>query len=369
MLKQKNVLNKIVNLWDLNQEDQNNKLEILKDWETKLSEDEFDIILKICRGFNYYSQELTARAYKTIFENKARTINDFDTFMKESLFFPLRRKDRIESAVDMFSSFRLVNKIDANQTRIMCLAEYLKNYKDRITYLKNIDKTSMKMDDDENSTIENLQDSLKDSIKDQKVCSKIKKRIGKIKASQTDRQDHLDKLVLEFHKNYYSVKNIIIIDDFIGTGDSGVSFLRKIGEVIGDSKINFNLFLWVIETSDSGKQAIEKKAEELGFKIDISFYKKSIDVLEKDKIFSSDHIDDVNERIKTINKRHRLRPGIYCKNHAIASFVNAPNNNLTLLSENSINWTALFLRTKRNEVEKIASDTEIKDTFEFIRRQ
>ncbi|WP_002150848.1 phosphoribosyltransferase-like protein [Bacillus cereus] len=368
MLKQIKEVNELVHTWDLDQEQRNKKLEILMKWEAQLEKEEFKTILEICNEFNYYSERLTAQAYKSVFEKNACSIEDFDTFIEQSLFMPLRRKDRFESAIGMFFSFINVNKINVNRTYVNSPADYLKKYKASKEYFRKIDNEYSQEDDNQEATILSLQKELQAYNKNTKLSSKIKKRISKLQFSKARRKLRLEKLIEDFHENYFSVKNLIIVDDFIGTGDSVVTLLKEIGRIIGDSVISINLFLWVIEASESGMEEIEKKAKELRIKIEISFYKISTDVLEEDIIFARNNINGVKEMIKKINKRNGLRTSRYCKNHAIASFVNAPNNNLTVLSEESSTWTALFLRTKRNKVKRKTSSAELKDTFQYLRK-
>jgi hypothetical protein len=367
MLKQKvKDIKELVNIWDLNPTKREQKLEILRKWENDLNEAEFETILEICNQFNYYSEKLTAEAYKSIFEKNASAVESFDMFMQSSLFMPLRRKDRIESAVDMFSAFRLANEIDANRTYVDGPISYLSKYKNSEGYLREIVKKKEQADSEDEDRIQNLQKELNVNSYNKKVTSKINKRISILEAKINKRDCSVSDLVKKFTENYFSVKNIVIIDDFIGTGSSVVNFLKKIDEIIGGSKIQVRLFIWVIEASASGMKEIEEKAKELNIKINISFYKKSIDVLAADIIFTCETENVVKEMITDINKRYGLRRGQYCKNHAIASFVNAPNNNLTLLSEESSSWTALFLRTKRNKNERKLSKDEIKDAYQYL---
>lgn len=368
MLNQLKNFNELVHLWDLDQEERDKKIEIFQMWEKNLNKDEFETILEICNHFNYYSYKLTAEAYKSIFDKNACNIDKFETFIEQSLFFPLRKKDRVESAVDMFSSFRLVNNIDANRTKMVCPADYLMQYKTSIDYFGKLVKENDQKSIEDKKIIQNLENQLILNKKNKIISKKIKKRINRLQEIKDKREYLLKKKVEVFLENYLSVKNMIIIDDFIGTGDSVVSFLKKIGSILVDSTIGIKFHLWVIEASESGIKAIEETVKQLGIDFDISFYKESINVLEEDKIFSPENISEVKEIIGNINKRNKLRPSRYCKNHAIASFVNAPNNNLTLLSEESSTWTALFLRTKRNKVERKISSTDIKEAYAFLRQ-
>ncbi|SEO44513.1 hypothetical protein SAMN04488134_107160 [Amphibacillus marinus] len=367
MFKRFNKLNEVVHLWDLDKKNKNDKIQILKIWMENLSEDEFGILLDICSNFNYYSEKLTAQVYKKLYENNISKPDDVEIFLSQSLFFPLRKKDRIESAVDMFSSFRLVNNIDANRTKIICPADYLINYNSNYHNLKKLVEENDLTDKNDNERIQNLNQQLI-NIKNETISKKIEKKIINLKKGKNNREQRLNKRVELFNENYFSVKNMIIIDDFIGTGDSVVSFLKKIGKSLKENDINIKINLWVIEASKQGLEAIEDIVTKFELDMSISYYKESIDVLVEEKLFPTQNIRDVQEIIRGINKRNNLKPSRYCRNHAIASFVNAPNNNLTLLSENSFTWNALFPRTKRNKEERIISRTELKEAYDFLRK-
>ncbi|MBB5180491.1 hypothetical protein HNQ44_001919 [Planomicrobium koreense] len=373
-LRKKNIISKTINLnklvsnWDLYPDKQKEKIEILKNWKSQLNKDEYNVILEICKKFNYYSERLTSEVYKNIYIEKSLSIKDFEDFTTHSLFLPLRKKERIESAVSMFSSFIYTNKIDVNRTHVNGPADYLKKFKSSTEYYVNFIENYDKEDKELRNTIEVLKLELNNYPKGQKIYSKVKKRIGKLQKRQNKKELFAQKLLEDFHRNYLSIKNLILIDDFIGTGESVIKVLKEINKILSGSSININLFLWVIEANESGINSIKDKAKELEIEIDISAYKSSIDVLEEDIIFPSDDINNVKEIIKDINKRNKLKQSTYCKNHAIASYVNAPNNNLTLLSEESATWSALFLRDKRNEIKRNVSSSELKDTLQFLRQ-
>ncbi|WP_284037066.1 hypothetical protein [Neobacillus sp. 114] len=361
--EQINDANELVLKWDLGEVQRNEKLDTLMKWETQLEREEFQTILRICNVFNYYSEKLTAQIFKIIFEENFSSL-----FIEHSKFMPLRRKDRVESAVDMFLSFTRINKIDVNRTNLNGPADFLKKYKARKEYLSKMVKENDIEDSKDNAKILNLQNEIKDQSKNQRLQSKIQKQISKVQARKDKRQLRSKELVEEYHLNYYSVKNMIIIDDFIGTGTSVVKLLKEINRIIGNSEISINIIFCVIEASETGIKEIEEVAKKLGIQIQIKFYEKSTDVLAENIVFSSDNINGVKEMIKNINRKNRLKVSTYCKNHAIASFVNAPNNNLTLLSEESSSWTALFLRTKRKVDNREVSSDELKDTMQSLRQ-
>lgn len=57
MLKQIKDINELVLMWDLDENLRNEKLSTLMKWKEDLDEEEFEIVLKICNYFNYYSEK------------------------------------------------------------------------------------------------------------------------------------------------------------------------------------------------------------------------------------------------------------------------------------------------------------------------
>ncbi|MDA1846752.1 hypothetical protein PDL09_06065 [Bacillus cereus] len=367
MLKQIKDINELVLMWDLDGNLRNEKLSTLMKWKEDLEEEEFEVVLKICNHFNYYSERKTAHVYKSVFEEKICSMESVDVFIKKSMFMPLRRKDRIESAIGMLLSFIYLNNIDVNRTNVNGPVDYLKKYKDKKESASKIVEECDQEDSVDDAAILNLQE--KSAIQsNQKVKSKIEKQISGLQARKAKRAKRLNALVKEYDEKYHSVKNLIIIDDFIGTGQSVIKLLNQIGEITKDSDIGTKLYFLVIEASKSGMEEIEKTAKRLNIEIQISFYKISTDVLEENMVFSSDNIDQIKEMISNINKKNKLRKSEYCRNHAIASFINAPNNNLTLLSKENANWKALFLRKTRNNDREEKDSDELKDAMQSLRK-
>ena len=354
-------------MWDLDEKLRNEKLSILMRWKKDLEEKEFEIVLKICNQFNYYSEKKSALVYKSVFEEKICSRENFDEFIKKSIFMPLRRKDRIESAIGMLFNFIHVNNIDVNRTNVNGPIDYLKKYKaNKESASKFVEKFDQENSADK-AAILNLQEK-KAIQSNTRIKSKIEKKISEVQVRKDKREKRLEEVGKEYTEKYYSVKNLIIIDDFIGTGDSVVKLLNKIGEITKDSGIDVKLYFLVIEASKSGMEVIEETAKRLNIEIKICFYKISTNVLEEDMVFSSDNKDEIKKLIKDINKKNKLRDSMYCMNHAIASFINAPNNNLTLLSKENLYWKALFLRKKRNKDREEKDSTELKDAMQYLRK-
>lgn len=358
----------LVNKWDLSEEKKQSKIKILKSWQLKINnEEKFETILKICDYFRYYSPSLTEDTYKKFWEETKKEYGDFEGFLKTTLFTPLRSRERIESSIDMFSQFRLANSIDANSTFIEGPIVFVRKFKERkndlkekITFTKSEEKTLTQQ-------IDILKNSLQTSILDKKTNKKIQKKINTLERKIHALKEQEKSSLNEFKKKFYYVKNIVIVDDFIGTGNSGEKLVKRLANELKESGITITFHLWVLEASDKGKMLIENAAQSLGIDLKIKFGLISHNVLAENLIFMTSDIPRVRDEINELMKDFKIPRSRYSNNHALASFVNAPNNNLALLSNESDRWEALFLRTKRVEEEKIIEDNdELKDIMQFI---
>ncbi|PFZ78743.1 hypothetical protein COL82_09575 [Bacillus toyonensis] len=351
MLTDIDKINDVVNKWDLNEGQKQLKRKILEEWRTCVEDEAiFNDLIKICEGFTYYSERLTAEHYKEIYGEMKKSISNFEEFFDKSIFMPLRRKERMESAVDMFSNFRLANALDANKTYVDGPITFLTRYHRLCNDIQDQMEKHDSHVDKNNKIIAGLKKKLKYNWKDSKVKLKIQKKIEEIESLNKNYTNKLETEVRTFNDKYYHIKNIIIIDDFIGTGESVEKVINKIHEII--NKYEIHIYLLVLEASASGEQYIKSLAEKKNININIFYSKKSIDVLEENVIFPSGYIISARKMVEEINKKFRLPKKPFCKNHAIASFVNAPNNNLVLLSSGSYSWKPIFLRTNRNENRK-----------------
>ena len=357
----------VVNRWDISEELKSEKIKILKSWYVQIDDNKkFDIILKICNEFQYYSTSLTASTYEIIFEDIRKELTDFDVFLKSTLFTPLRSKDRIESSIDMFSNFRLANSIDANSTFVDGPIIFIKKFQQSKNSLRktfeSID-SDIELQNDKKIYLKNKLQYITEINKRKSISKEIKLiqiEINKLNLSK-------NKKIKEFNINYYYVKNIVIIDDFIGTGRSGETLIKDLAQELDGIDIDISFHLWVLEASIDGKKIIEELADSLGIKLDIKSNKISKNVLGENEVFSSDEILMAVETTNSLTKDFNIPRSDFSKNHALASFVNAPNNNLNLLSNESDQWKALFLRIKRGNKSKInTKQNELKDIMKLV---
>ena len=357
----------VVSKWDISEELKRSKIEVLESWREKINDAEkFELLLRICNKFEYYSKKLTADTYKFFFEDARNEHKDFDSFLESTLFTPLRTRERLESSVDMLAHFRLANKIDAASTYVegpvMFIRRYRKFKEDLKKHFESIEEEKTELKKKVGLLNTDLQ-----KIEDGKVKKKIRKRIIEMNTRLLKLDETLKKLANDYKKYYYYVRNIVIIDDFIGTGSSGKKLIRRLAQELEGTDIDISFYLWILETSDIGIEEIERLAKSLGVKLKVKFKRISLNVLEGNEVFSSDELQIATKEINSIQRNFNIPRSRYSKNHALASFVNAPNNNLALLSNESNQWRALFLRIKRVEKDrKVIDNNELKDIMKDV---
>jgi len=357
----------VVSKWDVSEELKRNKIEVLESWREKINDAEkFELLLRICNKFEYYSKKLTADTYKFFLEDARKEHDDFDSFLESTLFTPLRTRERLESSVDMLAHFRLANKIDAASTYVegpvMFIRRYRKFKEDLKKHFESIAEEKTELEKKVGILNADLQ-----KIEDGKIIQIIRKRIIEVDTRLLKLDETLKKLANDYKKHYYYVRSIVIIDDFIGTGSSGKKLVRRLARELEGTDIDISFYLWILETSAIGIEEIERLANSLGVKLKVKFKRISLNVLEGNEVFSSDELQIATKEINSIRINYNIPQSRYSKNHALASFVNAPNNNLALLSNESDQWRALFLRIKRVEKDrKVIDNNELKDIMKDV---
>lgn len=350
-----------VSKWDLNKQKANEKTEILTKWERDINDDEtFLILLKICEHFNYYSENKTAETFFALYNKLEITQKEFDLFFEESIFMPLRRKERTETSIQMFVNFMAANNIDAIKTNMDGPLLYLSKYFEEKEVLHKNIKKFLQLKEENQSKVEKLEERKQENAKDLKTHRKIGKEQRKYEAEIVREKERLKRTLAVVKSKYLDTKNLIIIDDFIGTGDSMMKFFKDCINLI--KVLEVKIYIIVLETSLDGEETILGFAQHNQIDVTIMSGNYSKDVLEKDYIFEKSNVTQVSQKIELLNKKFKINKNIYCKNHAIATYVNAPNNNLTLLSSKSKTWHPIFLRKKKNEKKiKEIKDEDFKD--------
>ena len=133
------------------------------------------------------------------------------------------------------------------------------------------------------------------------------------------------------------VKNIAIVDDYFGSGESIINYLTQLLQSC-DSLKNKNIFILVLQGSFIGKQAIEKFAKENNLCVTLVANKYSKKAFESDNIYSLREVDlhktkysDIYDR-KINNSNYKFG---YGEIEALISFYyNTPNNTLGLFWQN-----------------------------------
>ena len=358
-------INSVIDRLDLSDELKENKKLILRDWEEAVNDsDTFQSILEICNKFNYYSPNITSETYDKLFLESKIENENFDKFVNSAFFMPLRRHSRIETSLEMVSQFRLTNNINISKIYLDGPIVYMKKY--FLRYIEIMPKIETLEADvsNLNRIISNLKKQAKSYEKDINIYKKITKEIEKNEYNLNKIQVEMKHTIEEFNNKYFRVKNIVIIDDFIGTGDSGVKFLKKLSIELKKLKTDINFHLWVLESSEDGLNRISAEAKKLGINLDIKYGRMSMSVLDG----VSSNSEELKTKLNDLMRSYRIPISRYSLNHALSTYVNAPNNNLALLSNKGDNWTPLFLRIKRVEEKIIINTEETKDIILNMKR-
>lgn len=337
-------ISNVVTNFDLDSTElEENKMSVLENWRSKVfAPDEFELILKMCSGFHYYSQRKTASSFQELIDRD----NNKEIISNKSLFMPyIRNDDHSETSIGIFTQFTSKLKIEtydtypgitANKIKIIssvfseyvCLSEISELLHSEITVLK---EAISNEDDPEKKS------ALGREIKDKSLLlsenEKCTRRLFSSQGKQT--------LYLE---------NIILVDDFIGSGSSVINLLTEIGNELYLLQSFINFYFICLEASEKGIQNINEKLRELKISnFHILNYTEAIDILNNSSIFTEEEQVEINKIVKTIEDDYDLQINPkYSMNTAIASFMNAPNNNVTILSFKNDQWCPLFERKQRS---------------------
>lgn len=339
-------IEEIVSKWDMNEELKLEKINILKAWMKKTEkQNDKEILLTICSNITYYSEKLSVDTLKKI--------TNFEENSETTVYLPVRKYDRVESSVPIFSSFIVDSGIRRRNVDNLIMER-------AALYLKNLFVAISEYD------------SLVNELKKPKTKEKEKELLEK-----------LEKVMKKPNYKYcfYKLENIALIDDFIGSGESLISFIEKslvpLFEYF-DSSRPLNITFYVFESSLEGKKKINSFIKQNGLipdNITISIVEgaEALDFLENETIYdklADITLKDVKSTIKDIDNKYNFKTSKFSKNMGVASFVNAPNNNLSVISKsnNKKKWEALFERTKVVSKRNVDKDFEnisksIKDAF------
>ena len=158
-------------------------------------------------------------------------------------------------------------------------------------------------------------------------------------------QDSLSNIISE-----NDIKNIVIVDDYFGSGKTIIKYLTKLLQ-LSDQLKDRNIFILVLEGSFVGKQAIEKFAKDNQLNITIVANKYSKKAFDSDNVYSLTEVDFHRTKYSDIyDKRinnNEYKFG-YGEIEALVSFYyNTPNNTLGLFWQNVCGFHGLFERHKK----------------------
>lgn len=351
-------INEVVDNWDLSLNEKEEKEKILKIWEESIpNSQEFDFLLRICFSFNYYSRNITSSSFR---KNFNVFIKNYDNYKDDTIFFPLRTKSRLESSMDLFSNFRITNNIQVSYTNVDKCDIFLKNYS-RVKEEHSLKKSQYNKEKEERSEIiENLKMSLETNQNyDKYVIKSVEKKIKNIEKEQQRAKLNFKTYIENIYNQYLFFRRIVVIDDFIGTGESFIRFLKSILMYI--QNYNIEIVAIVLESSKIGIESIELFANENQIRVSVQYFKLSIGVLEADYIFESKEIFKVNQMINRIKKNNYIKSSYYSLQLASATYNNIPNNNLELLIQETSKWKPIFKREKKYQIEREIPREYLKD--------
>lgn len=295
------------------------KEKILSDWRTEFVNSlDFALILKLCSLIKKYDQEEIGRLFKKYFaDNDIEFNEDLSYFLLP--YKTLSPQDHIESSTDLYFLLKGVLGISKN------LGTY--------TSLNTFDFLSKKKD------------------VSQRVLKMNKKQLNNI--SLTD-------------VFFESISNIIIIDDFLGSGDSLNKLFKKHKDIFEFFRKNpqFNIKIKIICLSATldGFSKIEESIKSYSF-INIEKLNTSYPYYNNDSLNCEDR-----QKLKSIlenwNKTHLSKVPKYNKDLTVCSYVNVPNNNVPILWKTDLKGKHKPL-LKRTFSHNLGDKKKVKDKILF----
>lgn len=367
-------LNKILNNWDMTDEEREIKKNVLKKWWSKLeNQQEKEIIYDICLNINYYSVKRTVESLTYLESN---TFHGDTNLKKRSLIFPIRKKARFESSNGIFADYIVGSSIRKDMAENLIFdnpKQYLKHFVETMNkdseYLRIMRKTEELIDTKasfkkliKENSFEELFDmdiSYEEFMDTDITFKELVKEISSFEEMLEEINQNHEKYWEVKDFPWYTIDKLIFVDDFIGSGSSIEEFINEYLlpplESL-DDKLKIQIIFWILECSKIGENHYNKIISSSSIPSNITFelcYKeKAIDFLNDSKRFTKKTNEEVNEVLKRVNKTNKLKSGKYCVNTGLASFINAPNNNLPIITKESTEWEPLFPRVNMNRPNK-----------------
>lgn len=152
--------------------------------------------------------------------------------------------------------------------------------------------------------------------------------------------------------NLAYIKQIVFIDDIVGTGKTVTDYFETVKHLFTEKKI----ILWVICITECAKQKIEQYAKDNHINLDICAYKVEEKAFEGGYIFDVEEagqneliILDLEKRLWQDKKTDEFILG-KDKSQCLLSFYNdTPNNTLSSFWFCSASWEPIFIRKKKQK--------------------
>lgn len=319
------------------------KREILEKWRDEVfTEEDFVLILTMCMHIHYYSEKKTALSFQQMMR-KEEYKNILD---KNTLFMPYKKSDEhTETAIGIFIQF--LNSLDINtyntyqgvsRNKIKMLYEIFRKYE---TKFKEEEKLSLEIENIKKRAV---------TIDDKNIKQAIEKSLRK-KQQQLVTQK---KVVFEYFnsqkKEALYLKNIVFVDDFIGSGSSVIKLFNKVSDEMLYLQEFIKFYFVCLEVSEEGLKTIQQKLDELGLSnFEIICFTKAENILMSKRVFNDDEQKRLKKILSQTERKYDIKTSSeYLVNTAIASFMNAPNNNISIISAKNDYWIPLFERKKRS---------------------
>jgi len=341
----------IVNKWEIEPEKKEDKIATLEKWNEKLSDDEKKIVFKICENIHYYSFSKVA---EKIEEVQKKVISVTDNKIKNVLFLPLKTKSRVESSENIFIpyiNFSGLREITPQNLIIKKSRDFIEEFVDAKNYTKKLITEYIEKTKEYELCSDELA-KVGDDIAQKKLMeNKIRACLRRTTKINNDLQDFWS------NKTYGNdVQKIIFIDDFLCSASNLYNFLESILPILDKLNLDDELCIdfWFLEKyrPSMGKinNIIGKFKNNVSLNIfssvdSINFVEQSAELGIKKEVMIKT-IDDISKNYKIPKNQSE-----YNQNLGIATYTNAPNNNLNFIINESKEWEPLFRRTKMIKID------------------
>lgn len=354
-IKRKFTIRRLVRNFDFDEHDkhkENNRKEVaenaIKSWYEKLSENQVRSFINVLSKYRYYSSVKTSKTYeKLLNEVEYKEIREVIKG-KSAIYMPLKKKNnRTETSISMFVNFTNVFGVDSLQTSQEDTVKWFENYKN----LNEKFKEYAHIKDEYEREIKECEALSANKTGNRADDKSIDRKIKKNKNTATKKyksKKHEKNNILKDHKHEFDAKNILIVDDFLCSGTSLITLLKKISPyAIGLDKMIYFIFL---EATKEGKLAVENNPIFKNFN-NVKIYNLNTAInYEEDILSSKRKVDEFRSNKEELYRKFKLSDDErYNPKTMFSSFVNAPNSNYAFLSlpPKDEDWLTPFPRKKR----------------------